>query len=217
MNRSIDLNYGEDISQKPIAIIDYGMGNISSVKNMIKKLGGKSVLTRDPDIILNSKKIILPGVGSFDSGIESLKKNGLEDVLKESASKGANILGICLGFQLLFENSEEGVLPGLGLIKGKVKKFINTDNLRVPHMGWNSIIPTKNSILFNEQNTETPRFYFVHSFYADCSIDEDITAKCFYGHKFVCAIEKRNILGVQFHPEKSHKFGINLFSRYLDA
>ena len=202
---------------EPITIVDYGMGNISSIKNMIKKIGGTSIFSRDKDIILNSSKIILPGVGAFDAGMQSLKEAGIDKAIITSAENGSTILGICLGFQLLFEESEEGEMNGLGLIKGKVKKFINRPHIRVPHMGWNIIKPESDSILFDKSNEIPLRFYFVHSYYAECSHADDISAKCTYGDEFTCSIENGNILGVQFHPEKSHKFGIKLFKRFLNA
>jgi glutamine amidotransferase len=202
-----------------IVIVDYGMGNISSIANMIKKTGGESMLSSDTQTILNAKKIILPGVGSFDAGIRALRDSNLDKTIIEAVGNGSIILGICLGFQLLFENSEEGTLPGLGLIKGEVKKFLNTSSLRVPHMGWNSIEPKSDSILFNRKLEENNplRFYFVHSYYTECHNESDISASCIYGNKFTCAIENKNILGVQFHPEKSHKYGIDLFKRFLNA
>lgn len=200
-----------------VAIIDYGMGNIASVANMIKKIGGRSIFTKDKEIILQSSKIILPGVGAFDAGIQSLRDDGLDETLTLASTKGSKILGICLGFQLLFESSEEGTLPGLGLVKGRVRKFAESSSLRVPHMGWNTVKPSKDSLIFDKNSNEDQRFYFVHSYFADCNESDDIAATSQYGDDFVCAIEKKNILGVQFHPEKSHRFGINLFKRFLNA
>lgn len=199
-----------------VAIVDYGMGNIASVSNMIKKIGGESIFTKDKDVILNSNRIILPGVGSFDAGMDALKSSGLDTVLISAANNGSKILGICLGFQLLFDSSEEGKLPGLGLVKGKVKKFNNL-TLRVPHMGWNTIAPLYDSTLFEKDKQNPTRFYFVHSYFAECEDLSDISASCSYGDTFTCAIERKNILGVQFHPEKSHKFGMKLLQRYLYA
>ena len=199
-----------------VAIVDYGMGNIASVRNMIKKIGGNSIFTSNKDEIFKSERIILPGVGAFDAGMSALKSSGLDEVLVSAADNGSNILGICLGFQLLFNSSEEGKLSGLGLVNGKVKKFNNT-SLRVPHMGWNIIKATSNSILFDKDKNRDQRFYFVHSYFAECEDISDISATCFYGDDFTCAVEKQNILGVQFHPEKSHKFGMELLKRYLYA
>ena len=200
-----------------ITIVDYGMGNISSIKNMIKKIGGSSTFTSNKDEIINSSKIILPGVGAFDAGMKSLKDNKIDDAIVTAAKNGSKILGICLGFQLLFEKSEEGTMGGLCLVEGEVKKFDNIHNLRVPHMGWNIIKPESDSLLFNKHNTNPLRFYFVHSYYAVCKNKDDISAKCSYGNEFVCSIQHGNILGVQFHPEKSHKFGIELFKRFFNA
>jgi len=196
-----------------IDIIDYGIGNIGSIQNMIKFIGGNSRIVSKPEEILNSNKLILPGVGSFDTAMKRLNDSNLIDSIKLSANKGTYILGICLGMQLLFDNSEEGNLQGLGLIKGKVIKF-NDNTLRIPHVGWNKVTPTRNSTLFLN-NLEPQKFYFTHSYHIECDNIVNVTATTNYGIEFQCAVEYENILGTQFHPEKSHKYGMKIFSNYF--
>ena len=202
-----------------IAIIDFGVSNVSSVANMIKKVGGESTIVNDHDELKNigTNKIILPGVGSFDVAVSLLHDGGWINELNKFIEQPKNkLLGICLGMQLLFEGSEEGKLPGLGWITGNVKKFnFNNNKLKVPHMGWNIVKASDNSRLFESDELEK-RFYFVHSYYANCVDENDIAATCNYGFDFTCAIEKNNILGVQFHPEKSHRFGMELMKKFIE-
>lgn len=198
-------------------IVDYGMGNVASVANMIRKVGGKSMLSADPDAIAAASRVILPGVGAFDAGMATLRARGLDAAVAAAARSGALVMGICLGFQLLFQGSEEGRLPGLALIEGRVRKFAFPDRkLRIPHMGWNVVHPTRTSRLFDFHAGEQ-RYYFVHSFHAECADPADVAATCDYGGHFACAIERGSLLGVQFHPEKSHRFGVALFQRFLNA
>ncbi|WP_418113767.1 imidazole glycerol phosphate synthase subunit HisH [Vibrio scophthalmi] len=202
-----------------ISIINYGMGNIGSVVNMIKKIGGKYEVVSTPEQVLKAEKLLLPGVGSFDAGVKLLRSSGLEFAIKASVSKGTPLLGICLGMQLLLDSSEEGNQKGLGLISGTVKKFDGSKyNLKVPHMGWNIINPTKDSFLFDvvDNNHSLERFYFVHSYYVECDDFCDISGYTTYGNKFVSAIEREKVMGVQFHPEKSHKFGMKLIKRFWE-
>jgi glutamine amidotransferase len=200
-----------------ITIIDYGMGNLGSISNMVKKVGGKSRLSCLKDEILNAEKVILPGVGSFDQAMINLESLQLVEVIKEIASKGVPIMGICLGMQLLANYSEEGVLPGLGLIKGRVLSFDKNNDLKVPHMGWNLIEYNPKCSLFNdfEQFDET-RFYFVHSYYFKCDLDENVAATTNYGINFTSAVYNKNVMGSQFHPEKSHKYGMQLIKNLID-
>ncbi|NOH80815.1 imidazole glycerol phosphate synthase subunit HisH [Vibrio sp. RE86] len=201
-----------------IVILDYGMGNPSSILNMIRKVGGDATITSDHEVITRAKAIILPGVGSFDNGMQKLNESGLTPLIKKLVLKDKlPFLGICLGMQLLFESSEEGSIPGLGLVKGKVTRF-NFDEdsrLKVPHMGWNVVTAKHDCSLYNGFVDES-RFYFVHSYYVECDDERDIAATSCYGHQFTCSVQSGNITGVQFHPEKSHKFGIHFFRNFLD-
>ena len=199
-------------------IIDYKVGNIGSIINMIKKAGYKAKLSDNREEILLAEKLILPGVGAFDEGMEKLSESGLIPILIDKViNQKTPILGICLGMQLLTEKSEEGNLPGLGWIKGETIKFKfkEEDNLRVPHMGWNTVHPMKTNSIFRGLE-DNPRFYFVHSFYVDCHDSNDVLGITNYGHDFASAIEKENIFGVQFHPEKSHRFGMKLLKNFIE-
>lgn len=204
-----------------IIIIDYGVGNLNSIKNMIKKVGFNSEITSDIEIIRKGTKFILPGVGSFAYGINRLRNMPYFSVLEHLILvEKKPILGVCLGAQLLFEESEEGVdAKGLGWIKGSIEKFdhklISEKGLKVPHMGWNFTKPLKKSKLL-EGIDKNSRFYFVHSYHINSNDEEANLLETEYGYSFVSAIEKDNILGVQFHPEKSHKFGMKLYSNYLN-
>lgn len=202
----------------PVVIIDYGMGNTASVLNMIRFIGGNVKISSSPEEIKSASKLILPGVGSFDAGVNSLSEAGLDSAIYHAVNKeGSVILGICLGMQLLMDSSEEGDLSGLGLVPGKVRRFdIKNQGLRVPHMGWNVVNLTRDSLLFNLNGGEQ-RFYFVHSYYAECKNHEDITGLTNYGNDFISAFEHDNILGVQFHPEKSHRYGMNLLLKFLEV
>ena len=201
-----------------ITIIDYGMGNLGSVANMIKKVGGKSIITSNKDDIKNAKKILLPGVGAFDSAVKNLKKLHLWDLIKEKVVvEKVPIMGICLGMQLLTKGSEEGELDGFGFIDAYAKRFeFEKEDLKIPHMGWNVVNLQKNSKLFEGMEHQENRFYFVHSFAVECKENKDILTTTHYGYDFVSSFEKENIIGCQFHPEKSHKFGMKLFKNFVE-
>jgi len=202
-----------------IAIIDYGVGNSGSIVNMLKKVGVKSTITNDRSEITAAEKIILPGVGSFDTGIKNLKEGGLIDLLTEQViDKKKPFLGICLGMQLLAGESEEGSEKGLGWLDATVKKFdFNGDslNLKIPHMGWNYVKGNKNHRLLNNLDDKS-RFYFVHSYHVNCNQPDDTLLTCSYGFDFTCGVQHENIMGVQFHPEKSHKFGMQLLKNFSE-
>ncbi len=203
-----------------IAIINYGLGNVGSIQNMFKKVGCNDVIiTNDPTEINLADKLLLPGVGSFDHGMRKINESGLLATLNNQVLELKKpVLGICLGMQLLTKGSEEGELPGLGWIDAETLKFNfgeNKDNLKVPHMGWNEIRVLKDHPLtFNLP--EHSRFYFVHSFYVKSHAREQELLSAHYGIDFTCGIQQGNIMGVQFHPEKSHKFGMQLLRNFVD-
>ncbi len=198
-------------------VIDYGMGNVGSIINMIERLGSIASAVSTPEDIQKADKLILPGVGSFDNGISRLKENNLVESLNYKVLvKKTPVLCICLGMQLITLKSEEGVSPGLGWIDGECLKFGFTDEtIKIPHMGWNSVKFRKESLIQSEI-PENPRFYFVHSFYVKCNQDSDILATTNYNFDFVSAIQKDNIYATQFHPEKSHKYGMGLIKGFVD-
>ena len=199
-----------------IAILDYGLGNLGSISNMLKVIGEKSKITNDVEIIRKSDGIILPGVGAFDAGMSKLNESGLTDVIKEEAGKGKPILGICLGMQLLGNKSEEGKLSGLALIPFECKKFSFEDkSLKIPHMGWDIVDFRKQHPLL-EGLMGQQRYYFVHSYYAVCENSDNVLMTCDYGIEFACSVVKDNVIGVQFHPEKSHDFGLALLTNFVN-
>jgi glutamine amidotransferase len=202
-----------------IHVIDYKVGNIGSVVNMLNYLGAKVVVANRPEDIEKANKLILPGVGAFDTGASALKNTGFNEAILEAVQgRNATVLGICLGMQLLMEYSEEGDCPGLGLFAGGVKKIpVNNESMRIPHMGWNTVEIVKANSLINSCGDAPHRFYFVHSYFVDCLDSQEVIGLTSYGSKFASMIEKDNVLGVQFHPEKSHRFGKELFRNFLAA
>ncbi len=201
-----------------ITIVNYNAGNIVSIKNMLKKIGTSSVISSDPSAILKADKLIIPGVGHFDHGMGELKRLGLDETIKEVVtSKNIPVLGICLGAQVIGNGSEEGDMPGLSLLDFDVVKFDKSnmnDNLKVPHMGWADIEFKKQGKLSAGMSADS-RFYFVHAFHFKMNHEEDTLATTKHGYEFSAAFEKDNILGVQFHPEKSHKFGMQLLKNFV--
>lgn len=200
-----------------ITLIDYGVGNMGSVMNMLKKVGVPARVAAGEKDIADAQKIILPGVGAFDTCAGKLQASGWIPMLTEKVMKDKTpLLGVCVGMQLLFEGSEEGNLPGLGWIKGKVIRFREermNQKLPIPHMGWAEVESLRPTHLLEEMH-DHPRFYFVHSYHADPAHQEDILITAFHGYKFTAGINRGNIHGVQFHPEKSHKFGMKLFENF---
>jgi glutamine amidotransferase len=201
-----------------IAIVDLGIGNISSIGNIIKKTEGDFFICRNHKELSNSTKIILPGVGSFDHGVNGLIKGNWIDALNESVlNEKKKVLGICLGMQLMCKNSEEGELAGLGWLDAAVRRFDFKDvegNLKIPHMGWNTVfLEKKNDLILLSE--EEKRFYFVHSYHVVCHDKSDILATSRYGYDFTSAFNKENIYGAQFHPEKSHRFGMELIKNFI--
>ncbi len=195
-----------------ISIVDCGIGNLRSVEKALEYIGFKSIVTSDKETILNSKGIILPGVGAFPDAMANLEAQGLDKTLKLAAKNDKPILGICLGMQLLFDESDEGrTTSGLGLIPGKIKKLYG--DIKTPHMGWNSINIVNDNCLLKDIK-EDSYVYFVHSFYAEMRYKENLIAECTYGVKVPAVVSKANVYGTQFHPEKSGDIGIQILKNF---
>ena len=193
-----------------IAIIDYGAGNLHSVKNALDFLNAESIVTGDSETILNADKVILPGVGAFGDAMKCLEKSGLVETVKAVAKSGKPLLGICLGLHLMFEESDEAPgVKGLGLLKIPEK-----DGLKIPHMGWNSITVNKNSRILKNIGSE-PYVYFVHSYYVNAEDESIISAYTEYGQKLDIAVEKDNVFATQFHPEKSGETGMAILKNFI--
>lgn len=202
-----------------IIIVDYKMGNTGSILNMLRRIGAVAKISSEPEEIMSAEKLILPGVGAFDKGMSNLQQSGLFHLLKERVLKDKiPILGICLGMQLLTINSEEGRLSGFGWIDAQTIRFKFDEAcpvIKVPHMGWNSV-SFKQSNDLSKEFDEDPRFYFVHSYHVVCNKGDNILAKTLYGYEFTSIIQNENIYGVQFHPEKSHKYGLRLLKNFVN-
>lgn len=201
-----------------IAIIDYGVGNLFSLTSSFKKIGVDVVATADKEVIKSADKLILPGVGAFADAIKKLRDSGLDRVIIDEAKKGKKIMGICLGMQLLFEKSYEyGEHDGLALLKGKVVPMENRipSNLKIPHIGWNALDFKRESEIFRYIN-DGDFVYFVHSFYAD-ECDDSVIATSEYGAKITAAVQKENVYGCQFHPEKSGSVGLNILKAFCET
>ena len=201
-----------------IAIIDYDAGNIKSVEKAVIKLGYDCVITRDKDVLKKSDKLILPGVGAFGDAMNKFNEYGLTDVAKALVlDEKKPILGICLGQQLLFDSSEESPgVEGLGLLKGKIVRIPEGKDIKIPHMGWNSLEFPKKSILF-DKITKGSFVYFVHSYYLEADDYDIVAAACRYNIEIQAAVEKDNIFATQFHPEKSGSVGLKILQNYLEA
>jgi len=200
-----------------VGIINAGIGNIKSIERMLLKAGSVPIVINSPGELANVKKVILPGVGHFDAGMKRLKDSGFQDALVSSIKcHQLTVLGICLGMQLLCHQSEEGLLPGLGLVNAVVEKFSvhQSFDMKVPHMGWNIVNSSKSNLLL-PQSSQTARFYFVHSFKVIPVWPEIVIGETDYGGMFCSAFQQDNIYGVQFHPEKSHRYGLALMQRFI--
>ncbi|MFS0674799.1 imidazole glycerol phosphate synthase subunit HisH [Ornithinibacillus sp. 179-J 7C1 HS] len=197
-----------------IAIIDYGAGNIKSLQFTLSKLNISNTLTQDKTLIKESKAIILPGVGSFQDAMRELRDAGLDEIIKQEVTNGKPILGICLGMQLFYQSSKEGGhSEGLGLLTGQIERIPST--VKVPHMGWNSLnVIQENDITANLP--VEPLVYFVHSYYANKVDGNDVIANCSYGTEIPVLVQKNNIIGMQFHPEKSSDIGIQLLTNFKE-
>lgn len=201
-----------------IAIVNHGAANINSVVNMLNHIGHDPLITQNAQDLFQADKIILPGIGNAQKVWHNLEKLGYVDSLKEAIEiQKKMILGICVGMQLMTDGSDEGNSPGFGWIKGRCRKFQADPTeypIKIPHMGWNKVLPNFGKKIFSYVKEEQ-KFYFVHSYFVDCENKEDIAASSTYGKDFVCSIEKNNIFGVQFHPEKSHSYGIDLLTHFV--
>lgn len=210
-----------------ISIIDCHMGNIGSIVNIINHIGFDAKVVTEAEEILDAEKLLLPGVGHWDNGVEKINSSGMKPAILQAVNeKNTPLLGICLGMQLLFKSSEEGEKEGLNLVPGCIKKFDfsslpselkkGRNSLRIPHMGWNSVYPCRIDSPILSSFDEEMSFYFVHSFHAANVPEEYQLLRCHYGYDFVCAVNKKNIWGFQFHPEKSHKFGMQLLRTFAE-
>lgn len=198
-----------------ITIVDYGMGNIGSMLNMFRRIGVQANFESDPERLRNASKLVLPGVGSFDNAMQRIRSTpGLLEILEHKAlTECVPILGVCLGMQLFMRASEEGNLSGLGWIDGEAKRFPTMEGLKVPHMGWNTALPNEPSALTTDLAVES-KYYFVHSYYVTVDEGRHSIMRTQYGVEFDSAIGSDNIFGVQFHPEKSHKFGMSILKKF---
>jgi len=202
-----------------ITIVDYGVGNLGSIVNMLKKIGAKARASSDPDVLRQAEKLILPGVGAFDPGMRKLNEVGLVPLLNELVlEKKIPVIGLCLGLQLMTRGSEEGTEAGLGWVDAQTVRFkFEPENahLKIPHMGWNTLDIQRQHPLVADLGPES-RFYFVHSYHIVCKDETDVVAYTDYGYPLAAVIGKGNIMGAQFHPEKSHRFGMQLLKNFAE-
>ncbi len=198
------------------AIIDYNAGNLRSVQKALDYLGEPSVVTRDRDEILGAERVILPGVGNFGDAMGQLERLGLAEVIREVARRGIPLLGICLGLQLFFEESEESPgVPGLGLLPGRIQRIPDAPDRKVPHIGWNSLVMTPGARLFTDLPAE-PYVYFVHSYYLEASDSSIVAATTEYGVVIHAAVESGSLFACQFHPEKSGRVGLRILQHFIE-
>lgn len=202
-----------------ITIVDYGLGNVQAIANIYKRLNIPVTMARDPADLKNARKVLLPGVGAFDWAMTRLNDSGMRQPLDEMVRAGqCDVIGICVGMQILAERSDEGIIPGLGWIRGEVKVFDDkrfTGRTHLPHMGWNEVVPRVGEALFRGIE-DGARFYFLHSYYFAPTSTDDVLATADYGGPFVCGVRHKNVFGLQFHPEKSHQRGIQLLKNFAE-
>ena len=200
-----------------IAIIDYGLGNVRAFANLYTKSNIPFVIAKDTSDLENAQKIILPGVGSFDYAMQLLEASGMQETLSDMVlNHNVPVLGVCVGMQMLADSSDEGNLSGLGWIPGQVKRFESSslnEEINIPHMGWNNINPVITSGLMEGLDSNS-RFYFLHSYYFNCENEDSLLATTHYGSEFACAVHRNNVYGVQFHPEKSHRWGAKILENF---
>ncbi len=202
-----------------ISIVDYGIGNVHAIANIYKRLNIDVCITATPDELRFAERIILPGVGAFDCAMTRLNESGMREVLEDLViARGKPVLGICVGMQMMAERSDEGVLDGLGWIRGEVKRFDEASfahETHLPHMGWNDVLPRQTGCLFRGLEKEA-RFYFLHSYYFAPRQESNVLAITDYGGPYASGVRSGNIFGVQFHPEKSHQWGIKLLKNFAE-
>jgi len=197
-----------------IAIIDYDAGNLKSVVNALNYIGKEAIITRDKDVLLGADKVILPGVGNFGDAMNKLKHYRLVDLIKEIAARKTPFLGICLGMQLLFERSDESDgIEGLSLLQGEILRIPDSEGLKIPHMGWNSLSINPDKKLY-KGIPDGSYVYFVHSYYLKAGDEDDVAASTFYSTLIHASVEKNNIFGCQFHPEKSGDIGLEILKNF---
>jgi len=202
-----------------IVVVDYGVGNLGSIVNMFRRAGADATTGSTPSDLDAADRLVLPGVGAFDACATALEQSGMVPALRQAALDDAKpLLGICVGMQLLGRESEEGEQPGLGWIDARTRRFgtdVTAAGLKIPHMGWSDICVTgDNPLLPKEIDARPPRYYFLHSYFVECADPADVLATADHGSTFACAIAHENLFAVQFHPEKSHRFGLELFRRF---
>lgn len=203
------------MSGAKVVIVDYGMGNVGSIANMLRKLGSRAIISHDKNEIAAASRIILPGVGAFAEGMRRLQERDLIEVLDKKVSAGTPVLGICLGMQLMTKYSEEGDVKGLGWIDGHTVRFKQSEErMKVPHMGWNEAKPAREHSLLSGLENDS-RFYFVHSYHVELEDQSQLLTNTHYYYDFVSGVSRDNITGVQFHPEKSHRYGLAILRNFL--